>query len=159
MTLPDHIGVADRCASLQGVGAPRLSIAISAAVLLVAGASPAASAKGDLSVTVGKLVPPKSITLGRSATFTVRYIVRGPLTRKASATVRLLVEDGRNRYLIRSNPKAVTPAIWTWTVRDELPMQFDTGDYRVTATVTLKRNKATVDSAKAVKSVAVKARG
>jgi hypothetical protein len=156
-TLPDHIGVADRCASLQRVGAPRRSIALSAAVLLLAGASPAASAKGDLTVSVGKLAPPKSIALGRPATFTVRYIVRGPLARKASATVQLLLQDGRNRYLIKSNPHAVTPAIWTWTVTDELPRQFDTGDYKVTATVTLKRRKHTVDSATAVKSVTVMA--
>jgi hypothetical protein len=158
MTLPDHIGVADRCASLQGVGAPRRSIALSAAVLLLAGASSAASAKGDLRVSVGRLTPPKSITIGQSATFTVRYIVQGPLARKASATVQLLLQDGRNRYLIKSDPHAVSPAIWTWTVTDNLPKQFDAGVYKVTAVVTLKRKKHTVDSAKAVKSVTVMAR-
>jgi hypothetical protein len=158
MTLPDHIAVADRCASLQGVAAPRLLLAVPAALILTA-VPTAAGAKGDLSVAVGRLQPPKVITLGKSAKFTVRYIVRGPLTRRATATVSLLLQNGRNRYLIRSASATVSPAIWTWTVTDELPDKFDAGSYTVTATVRLTRNKTTVDSAKATKTVSVEHTG
>jgi hypothetical protein len=127
------------------------------AALLLAVVPSAAGAKGDLSVAVGKLQPPKTIQIGQSARFTVRYIVRGPLTRRASATVSLLLDDGRNRYLIRSAPARVSPAIWTWTVTDQLPPKFTAGDYTVTATVTLKRNSKSLARATAVKDVTVTA--
>jgi hypothetical protein len=128
------------------VGAKRLSVAITCA--LVFALVPAASgATGDLGVSVSRLSVPAKIVRGKPTSFVVRYVVRGPVNRRASAKVTLTLLSNANRYLIVSNPATVHPAIWSWRVTDSLPMTLTRGTYRVIVLVTLKRSGKVVDRA------------
>jgi hypothetical protein len=129
------------------------------AVLAVVLVPAAAGATNDLSVGVGQLTLPSKITLGRSVSFGVRYTVRGPAAKKAKATVVLVLSDRRNRYRITSLPADVRPAIWVWRVSDRLPDTLEKGAYTVTATVTLRRGKLQIDSARKTMNVTVSTPG
>jgi hypothetical protein len=139
MTLPDHIGVSVRCASLRAVGATRLSLAIACSMAL-AFVPVAAGATGDLAVSVSRLKVPTKIRIGSPASFAVRYVVRGPATRRANAMVQLTLQSPSNRYRIESNPARVYPAIWSWSVTDTLPGSIAKGPYKIIVQVTLQRN-------------------
>jgi hypothetical protein len=100
----------------------------------------ALGATGDLTVTVSRLDVPAKITGGKLASFGVLYIVRGPSSRTALATV-ILNLNGANTnssYIANSLPARVRPAIWRWNVQDTMP-QLAPGQYRAVATVTLTR--------------------
>jgi hypothetical protein len=119
------------------VGAPGRSLVIASALVL-AFAPAAAGANGDLTVSVSRLSVPSQLQSGKHVSFGVRYIVRGPETRTAMATVVLRLESKTNTYRVASVPARVRPAIWKWDVADTLP-QLGPGKYRATATVTLRR--------------------
>jgi hypothetical protein len=120
------------------VGAPRRSLAIACA-LVVAIVPAAAGATSDLTVSVSRLSVPPTIQSGKTVTFGVRYIVRGPAARSALATV-VLELNGTSRYRVTSLPAKVRPAIWKWNVQDTLPPAFSAGRYRAVATITLTRS-------------------
>ncbi|MEO9173887.1 MAG: hypothetical protein ABI317_00130 [Gaiellales bacterium] len=108
---------------------------------LAVGVVPAASgATGDLAVTVARLKVPTKIVRGEQTSFVVRYVVRGPADKRASATVTLTLKGSANRYQFVSRPATVRPAIWSWSVTDSLPKTLSTGKYSVIARVTLKRS-------------------
>lgn len=146
MTLPDHIAQPDACASLQHVRAMRLSVLCACALALVL-APGAAGAEGDLAVSISRLDVPAKIATGKTTTLSVRYVVHGPATRRAMATVVLVLLGHGNRYSISSNAKLVRPAIWIWGWKDSLPKVLDPGSYKVTATVTLQRSGRTISTA------------
>ena len=120
------------------VGALR-SLTIACALVL-APVPAAFGARGDLTVTVSRLDVPTKITGGKLASFGVRYIVRGPSSRTALATVILNLNGANtnNSYIANSLPARVRPAIWKWNVQDTMP-QLAPGQYRAVATVTLMR--------------------
>ena len=118
------------------VGALR-SLTIACALVL-ASVPVAVSAKGDLTVTVSRFDVPTRITGGKVASFGVRYIVRGPSSHTAFATVTLNLNGPNNSYRANSLPARVRPAIWKWNVQDTMP-QLAPGQYRAVATVTLTR--------------------
>jgi hypothetical protein len=136
------------------VGATRLFPALVAVLALVL-VPAATAATGELTVGVGKLTAPSTITLGKPASFGVRYTVRGPLAKRAEATVVLVLADKRNRYRITSLPAKVRPAIWVWRVVDTLPTSLAKGAYTVTATVTLSRGKKAFKTARKTMTVSV----
>jgi hypothetical protein len=136
------------------VGAPRRSLAIACALALVL--VPAAfGAKRDLTVKVAHLNVPATLKSGTKATFGVRYIVRGPSSRSAIATVTLVLR-GSNKYTVNSLPAKVRPAIWRWSVQDTVPA-LAAGSYKATATITLTRAGKTIAHASSTKSVRVQA--
>jgi hypothetical protein len=136
------------------VGAPRRSLAIACALALVL--VPAAyGAKRDLTVSVAHLTVPTTLKSGKKATFGVRYIVHGPSSRSAIATVTLVLR-GSNKYTVNSLPAKVRPAIWRWSVQDTVPA-LAAGIYKATATVTLTRAGKTIDRATRITSVRVQA--
>ncbi len=147
MTLPDHIARAAACASLQHVGATRLSVVCACALALVA-APGSVAATGDLTVSVSRLQVPAKIVTGKTTTLSVRYVVRGPASRRAKATVMVVLLGTTNRYQISSRPTMVRPAIWSWGWKDALPKAIGKGRYHVTATVTLTRDGKTLSTAK-----------
>ena len=120
---------------------------------------PAASgATGDLTVTVSKLNVQSTIQRGKPVRFGVTYTVRGPLKRRALATVALSMTPQagqRTRYTVASRPATVRPAIWKWSVTDTLPPGLTPGRYRVVATITLKRGKTRVARATRTATVTV----
>ncbi len=120
---------------------------------------PAASgATGDLTVTVTKLDVQSTIQRGKLVRFGVKYTVRGPLKRRALATVALSMTPQagqRTRYTVASRPATVRPAIWQWGVTDTLPSGLTAGRYRVVATITLKRGKTRVARATRIATVTV----
>jgi hypothetical protein len=106
---------------------------------------PAASgATGDLTVTVSPLNVQPTIVRGKPVRFGVTYTVRGPLKRRARATVRLALTGQRTRYTVASAPVNVRPAIWKWGVTDTLPSGLNAGKYKVVATITLVRGKTRI---------------
>jgi hypothetical protein len=127
------------------VGALR-SLTIACALALVLAVVPAAvsahGVKGDLTVSVSRLDVPARITGGQLASFGVRYVVRGPRSRTATATVNLRL-TGANVYRVDSLPARVRPAIWGWTVQEKMPLMRP-GQYRAVATVTLSRAGKTI---------------
>jgi hypothetical protein len=127
------------CASLQFVGAKRLSVAITCA-LVFALVPAAGAATGDLGVAVARLTVPAKIVRGKPTSFVVRYVVRGPANRRAKAKVTLTLSSTANRYRIVSNPLTVHPAIWSWSVTDSLPTSLTQGKYKVIVLVTLQRS-------------------
>jgi hypothetical protein len=137
------------------VGAARRFLAPVAALALVLVPSTAVGATSDLNVSVGSLTAPAKITLGNAVGFGVRYTVRGPVGKRARATVVLVLADKRNRYRITSLPADVRPAIWVWRVTDTLPKGLESGPYSVTATVTLRRGKLQIGRAKKTMQVTV----
>jgi hypothetical protein len=149
MTLPDHIARAAACASLHHVGATRLSVVCACALALVI-APTSVAATGDLTVSVSRLEVPAKIVTGKRTSLSVRYVVHGPASRRAKATVKvvLLGTSTNNKYQISSNATLVRPAIWDWGWRDALPKVLGKGLYRVTATVTLTRSGKTISTAK-----------
>jgi hypothetical protein len=149
MTLPDHIARAAACASLHRVGATRLSVVCACALALVAAPSSVA-ATGDLAVSISRLQVPAKITRGKTTTLSVRYVVRGPASRRARATVVVVLAGANNRYQISSKSTTVRPAIWSWGWKDALPKVLGKGRYSVTATVTLTRSGKTFSTAKHV---------
>jgi hypothetical protein len=124
----------------------RLSAAIVSAIAL-AFVPAATAATGELTVSVSKLTLPKRLQPGKMVTFGVRYIVRGPLKRRANATVEVRLSSKRNRYRLDSDPSPVRPAIWSWSVRDRVP-PLALGTYNVTATVTLRRSGTVIYTTK-----------
>jgi hypothetical protein len=125
------------------VGALR-SLTIACALLaLVPATVSAQGAAGDLTVSVSRLDVPARIKGGKPASFGVRYIVRGPTTRTAFATVDLSL-TGPNVYRVNSLPAKVRPAIWKWNVQDTMPAGLAAGKYVAVATVTLKRAGKTI---------------
>jgi hypothetical protein len=112
-------------------------------------------AKRDLTVRVSHLTVPTTLKSGTKTTFGVRYIVRGPTSRSAIATVSLVFR-GSNSYRINSLPAKVRPAIWRWSVQDRVPA-LAAGRYQATATVTLKRAGKTISHATSTQSVQVQA--
>jgi hypothetical protein len=117
---------------------------------------PAASgATGDLTVTVSKLNVQPTIERGKPVRFGVTYAVRGPLKRRARATVALALTGPRSRYTVASAPASVRPAIWKWSVTDTLPPGLIPGKYRVVATITLVRGTTRVARAQKISTVTV----
>jgi hypothetical protein len=146
MTLPDHIARAAACASLHHVGATRLSVVCACALALVI-APGSVAATGDLAVSVSRLEVPARIVTGKRTTLSVRYVVHGPASRRAKATVVVVLLGTSNQYRISSNATMVRPAIWNWGWRDALPKELGKGRYRVTATVRLTRSGKTISTA------------
>lgn len=122
------------------VGATRRTLAIACALVLAIApaASASARANGDLTVTVSRLDVPAKIQSGKRVTFAVRYIVSGPATRRAMATV-VLDLRGASTYHVTSLPARVRPAIWKWAVTDTLPVALSPGRYKAVVTITLTR--------------------
>jgi hypothetical protein len=146
MTLPDHIAGAAACASLHRVGATRLSVVCACALALVI-APASVAATGDLAVSVSRLEVPVKIATGKRTTLSVRYVVHGPASRRAKATVVVVLLGASNKYQISSNATVVRPAIWNWAWKDVLPKALAKGRYRVTATVRLTRSGKTIATA------------
>jgi hypothetical protein len=138
------------------VGALRsLTIACALVLALVPVAVSAEGTTGDLSVAVSRLDVPASIKGGKQARFGVRYIVRGPRSRSALATVVLALNgDTATTYRVNSLPAKVRPAIWKWNVQDTMP-QLAPGQYRAVATVTLTRAGKTIAHTKSSRTVRV----
>jgi uncharacterized protein (DUF2141 family) len=138
------------------VGATRLFPAVALAMVLAL--APAASgAVGDLTVTVQQLrVVPSTIERGKPVSFAVSYVVRGPLTQRAQATVALALTGQKNRYQVASLPATVRPAIWKWSVTDSLPVALSAGSYNVVATITLVRGKTRISRARKTGIVTVR---
>jgi hypothetical protein len=134
------------------VGAPRRSLAIACALVL-ASVPAAIGANRDLTATVARLTVPTTLKSGSRVTFGVRYIVRGPRSRTARATVRLVLR-GDSRYTVASAPATVRPAIWKWSVQDTVPA-LAPGRYVATATITLTRAGKTITSASRTMRVTV----
>jgi nitrogen fixation protein FixH len=124
------------------VGATRRSLAIACALVVVF-VPAAAGAKSDLTVSVSRLSVPATIQSGKTVKFGVLYVVRGPATQSARATVELQL-IGTSRYSVTSLPARVRPAIWRWNVQDTLPAAFSAGHYRAVATITLRRSGKTI---------------
>ncbi|MDX6566773.1 MAG: hypothetical protein QOE10_2435 [Gaiellales bacterium] len=135
------------------MGAPRRSLAIACA--LVVAIVPAAGATSDLTVSVSRLSVPSTIQSGKTVTFGVRYVVRGPAARSAFATV-VLELNGTSRYRVASLPAKVRPAIWKWNVQDTLPPAFSAGRYRAVATITLTRSGKKIAGTSRTATVIVK---
>jgi hypothetical protein len=127
------------------VGAPRRSLTI-ACGLALAFVPSAIAAKGDLSVSVARLTVPPRIQSGKTVSFGVRYIVRGPSSRRAMARVKLVLR-GENRFSFSSNPARVRPAIWKWEVQDTVPA-LAPGTYVAVTTVTLTRSGKVISTAR-----------
>jgi hypothetical protein len=137
------------------VGALRSPII--ACALVLASVPVAVSARGDLTVTVARLDVPASIKGGELASFGVRYIVRGPSSRTALATVVLDLNGATNTtYNANSLPARVRPAIWKWNVRDTMP-RLAPGPYRAIATVTLTRAGKTIARTRSTRTLTVAA--
>jgi hypothetical protein len=136
------------------VGASRLFPAIACALALVL-VPVADGATSDLAVSVSRLTVPSTIAKGVPVKFSVRYVVRGPARRRANAMVVLLLKGTTNRYEIKSNPALVRPAVWDWSVSDNLPDELAKGPYKVIATITLRRSGKVVDSTKRMVDVTV----
>jgi hypothetical protein len=126
------------------VGALRRALTIACALVL-AFVPAAIGANGDLTVTVSRLTVPPRIQSGKTVTFGVRYIVRGPSSRRATAKVTLVLR-GENRFSFSSNAARVRPAIWKWEVQDTVPA-LAPGTYTAVTTVTLSRAGKTISSA------------
>ena len=120
------------------VGVPGRFVILACALALVCAPSASAAAR-DLSVSVSKLMVPLRLKSGTKVSFGVRYVVHGPATRTALATVELVLSSPTNRYRVASLPAKVRPAIWKWSVRDTLP-ELGPGRYSAVATVTLRRS-------------------
>jgi len=122
------------------VGATRSPLAIACALVLAIApaASASARANGDLTVAVSRLDVPAKIRSGTRVTLAVRYIVNGPATGRATATV-VLDLRGASTYHVTSRPAKVRPAIWRWAVTDTLPVALSPGRYNAVATITLRR--------------------
>jgi hypothetical protein len=135
------------------VGAPRRSLAIACALVLAV-VVPATAATRDLTVAVSQLTAPKKAHGGKTVSFGVRYVVRGPDRRRALATVVLVLTRGKNTYTVSSLPARVRPAIWKWDVKDTLPV-LPPGTYGAVATVKLTRSGATISTARRTTSVMV----
>jgi hypothetical protein len=120
------------------VGVPGRFVILACALALVC-APAAPAAPRDLSVRVSKLAVPLRLKSGTKVSFGVRYVVQGPATRRAMATVELVLSSPTNRYRVASLPAKVRPAIWKWSVRDTLP-ELGPGRYSAVATVTLRRS-------------------
>lgn len=117
---------------------------------------PAASgATGDLTVTVSKPSVQPTIRRGKPVRFGVTYTVRGPLKRRARATVALALTGQPTRYTVASRPATVRPAIWKWSVTDTLPPGLDAGTYKLVVTITLVRGKTRVAQARTNSRVTV----
>lgn len=127
----------------EPVGATRRSLAIACALVVVL-VPAAAGASSDLTVSVSRLSVPSTIPSGKTVNFGVLYIVRGPTTRSAFATVVLRLNGPSSHYTVTSLPAKVRPAIWRWSVQDTLPVTFSSGRYRAVATVTLTRSGKTI---------------
>jgi hypothetical protein len=136
------------------VGAPRRSLTI-ACGLVLAFVPSAIGATGDLTVKVSRLTVPPRIQTGKTVSFGVRYIVRGPSSRRATATVTLVLR-GENRFRFSSNPALVRPAIWKWEVQDTVPA-LAPGKYTAVTTVTLTRSGKTISTASLAAQVRVTA--
>jgi hypothetical protein len=136
------------------VGAPRRSLTI-ACGLALAFVPSAIGATGDLTVSVSRLTVPSKIQSGKIASFGVRYVVRGPSSRRAMATVKLVLR-GENRFTFASNPARVRPAIWKWEVKDTVPA-LAPGNYTAVTTVTLKRSGKVISTARQTAAVRVSA--
>jgi hypothetical protein len=134
------------------VGAPRRSLAIACALVL-ASVPAAIGANRDLTATVARLSVPSPLKSGARVTFGVRYVVRGPSSRTALATVRLVLR-GDSRYTVNSLPATVRPAIWKWSVRDTVPA-LAPGSYQAIATITLTRAGKTIAQASRTMRVTV----
>jgi hypothetical protein len=130
----------------------RRSLAIACA-LVFALVPAAVGAKRDLTVRVARLSVPATLKSGTKATFGVRYIVRGPTSRSALATVKLVLR-GSNVYTVTSLPAKVRPAIWRWSVRDTVPA-LAAGRYQAIATITLTRAGKTIAHTTSTRSVRV----
>jgi hypothetical protein len=120
------------------VGVPGRSVVIACTAALVL-APAAATATRDLTVGISRLSVPVKLRSGQPVSFGVRYVVRGPATRTAMATVVLQLTSKTNRYRVSSLPARVRPAIWKWDVKDTLP-RLAAGKYTAIATVTLRRS-------------------
>jgi hypothetical protein len=135
------------------VGAPGRSVVIACAAVLVV-APAAVGATRDLTVSVSRLSVPTQLRSGKPVTFGVRYIVRGPARKTATATVELQLNSKTNNYTVSSLPAKVRPAIWKWDVKDTLP-QLGPGRYRAIATVTLKRSGKAISTTRRSITVSV----
>lgn len=120
------------------VGVPGRSVSIACALALAL-VPAAGAATRDLSVRVSRFTVPARLASGKTAKFSVRYVVKGPAARRATATVVLELNNKNNRYTVTSVPARVRPAIWRWDVADTLP-GLGAGSYRATATITLRRS-------------------
>ncbi|HEY1479763.1 MAG TPA: hypothetical protein VGF46_07015 [Gaiellales bacterium] len=129
------------------MGATRLIPAIACALTL-AFAPAASAATGDLTVSVARLTVPATVRVGQTTGFAVRYVVRGPVKRRANATVLLVLTARGSTYRIESKPALIRPAIWNWSVNDKIPKALGKGSYRVVATITLRRSGRFVDATK-----------
>jgi hypothetical protein len=138
------------------VGAPRRSLTI-ACGLALAFVPSAIGATGDLTVSVSRLTVPSRIQSGKTVSFGVRYVVRGPNSRRAMATVKLVLR-GVDRFSFSSDPALVRPAIWKWEVQDTVPA-LAPGSYIAVTTVTLKRSGKVISTARQQATVRVTAPG
>jgi nitrogen fixation protein FixH len=138
----------------EDVGATRRSLAIACALAVVI-VPAAAGAKSDLTVSVSRLSVPATIQSGKTVKFSVLYVVRGPTTQSAQATV-VLKLIGTDHYSVTSLPARVRPAIWRWNVQDTLPAVFSAGRYRAVATITLRRSGKTIAHTTSSTTVIVK---
>jgi hypothetical protein len=136
------------------VGAPRRSLTIACGLVLALVPS-AIGATSDLTVSVAQLAVPPRIQSGQTVSFGVRYIVRGPNSRRAMATVKLVLR-GDDRFSFSSNPALVRPAIWKWEVQDTVPA-LAPGIYAAVTTVTLTRAGKTISTARRTVQVRVTA--
>jgi hypothetical protein len=136
------------------VGAKRLFLAIACALAVVP-VTAASGAAGDLGVSVARLQLPTKARHGQPASFGVRYVVRGPATRRANALVTLSLLGPSYHYKIVSNPTTVHPATWNWSVTDRLPKGLTKGRYRVVALVTLQRSGKVVSRTTKTSTLAV----
>jgi hypothetical protein len=137
------------------VGAPCRSLTV-ACGLALAFVPSAIGATGDLRVSVAHLTVPSKIQSGKTVSFGVRYIVRGPGSRRALATVKLVLKGSESRFSFSSNPARVRPAIWKWEVQDTVPA-LAPGNYTAITTVTLKRSGKVISTAQEQASVSVTA--
>lgn len=138
------------------MGAPRRSLTI-ACGLVLAFVPSAVGATGDLTVRVSVLAVPAKIQSGKTVRFGVRYIVRGPDSRRAMATVKLVLR-GENRFSFTSRAARVRPAIWKWEVQDTVPA-LAPGKYVAVTTVTLTRSGKVISTAHGQAAVRVIAPG
>ena len=137
------------------VGAPSRALTIASALVLAL-VPAAVGANRDLTVSVSQLTVPAKLTGGKPVSFGVLYTVRGPATRRAQATVRLVLnaDNTSSRSTVKSLPATVRPANWRWAVTDKLPA-LEPGSYIATATITLSRAGKVVSTTKQTKPVRV----